>query len=234
MNLSEQSSLWRESEDDPGASPPSLSKVAYCRIKRRILELELRPGSSLTEITLMNAEGMSRTPIRQALQLLEQEGFVFLAPGKGWFIKDISLRDLQEIFVVREALEGMAARLAAESISDESLSELSVYMEKIRKNGECSRLEADPGDIIHQKIIDAIDNKQMRRAISLNGDHLRRFHLMSIRLPGRSLQSYEEHLEILRALSERHGEKSEAAMRTHIRSSKQSLFDAIASGKVAW
>ncbi|MDF2500134.1 MAG: transcriptional regulator, GntR family protein [Anaerosporomusa subterranea] len=223
------------SEVVSSAGKTSLSDLAHNTLKNMLLNLEIRPGSPITEIQLMETLGMSRTPIRQALHRLEQEGFVNLTPRKGWFVADISLRDIQEIFVVREALEGIAARLAAESITDDVLRELNEYMVKVSSAAAPDEQEAvDPGDILHDQIFAAVDNKQMNRVLGLYGDHLRRFHIMAIRLPGRALLSYQEHCEILQALTKRDGEGAEQAMRNHIRSSKRSLFEAIVNERVVW
>lgn len=223
------------SEVVSGSKKISLSDVAHGQLKNMLLDLTIRPGSPITELQLMETLGMSRTPIRQALHRLQQEGFVILAPRKGWFVADVSLRDIQEIFVVREALEGIAARLAAEAITNDVLRELNDYMKQISFATSVDDREAvDPGDILHDKIFESVDNKQMNRVLSLYGDHLRRFHIMAIRLPGRARLSYQEHCEILHALMERNGEQAEQAMRNHIRSSKRSLFEAIANERVAW
>ncbi|WP_371371130.1 GntR family transcriptional regulator [Sporomusa aerivorans] len=206
----------------------SLSDIAYSQIKNMLLEFELHPGSAVTEIMFMQKFGISRTPVRQALQRLEQEGFMRLTPRKGWFVAGVSLRDIQEIFVVREALEGIAARLAAELLPQEVLDGLNLYMEKISSQEQTKDIdEVDPGDILHEKIFEAVNNQQMNRVLRLYNDQLRRFHIMASKLPGRALLSYKEHYEILRALTERNGEKAEKAMREHINSSKRSILDAV-------
>jgi len=206
----------------------TLSDIAYSQIKNMLLEFELHPGSAVTEIMFMQKFGISRTPVRQALQRLEQEGFMRLTPHKGWFVAGVSLRDIQEIFVVREALEGIAARLAAELLSPEVLSELNIYMQKISNQDQAKDVDAiDPGDILHEKIFAAVNNQQMNRVLKLYDDQLRRFHIMACKLPGRALLSYKEHYKILEALTERNGEKAEKAMREHIHSSKQSILEAV-------
>lgn len=210
------------------AARQSLSDIAHEKIKNMLLGLELRPGSAITEIQLMENLGMSRTPVRQALQRLDQEGFVRLLPRKGWFVAGVSLRDIQEIFVIREALEGIAARLATELMTDERLRELNEYMAGVATQDQAEgQKNIDPGDILHQRIFEAVNNEQMNRVLGLYDEQLRRFHIMACRLPGRTLLSYQEHYGILRALTERNGEKAEQAMREHIRSSKRSIMDGV-------
>uniref|UniRef100_A0A8R2D7D9 HTH gntR-type domain-containing protein n=2 Tax=cellular organisms TaxID=131567 RepID=A0A8R2D7D9_ACYPI len=113
--------------ESPGYKP-SLSEIAYRRIKEMILSLTLAPGSSLTEMGLIDQLGMSRTPIREALYRLQQERFVELTPRKGWFVSEIKLQDIQQLFVIREALEGIATRQATQRTPDH---ELAVMADKL-------------------------------------------------------------------------------------------------------
>lgn len=217
-----------------GLGKVSLGEIAYRKLKELVLQLALRPGQPITETDLIETLGMSRTPIRQALNRLEQEGFVSLIPRTGWFVTEISLRDIHEIFIVREALEGMAARLAAETMSAQALEELNDYMGALAAGGAARESEMDPGDRIHDMILAAANNQRIAGVLQLYGDHLRRFHYVAIQLPGRVALSHEEHQQILAALNERDGEAAEAVMRRHIQSSRRSLFDSIAEGRVNW
>jgi DNA-binding GntR family transcriptional regulator len=149
-------------------------------------------------------------------------------PHKGWFVAGVSLRDIQEIFVIREALEGIAARLASELMTDKCLQELNKYMAGVASQEQIKeQANIDPGDILHQRIFEAVNNQQMNRVLSLYDDQLKRFHIMASQLPGRALMSYREHYEILRAMTERDGEKAEQIMREHIRSSRRSILEAV-------
>ncbi len=214
-----------------GNSKASLSEIAYSKLKSLILHLTLRPGDPITELDLIETLGMSRTPVRQALNRLAQEGFVSLLPRKGWYVTEISLRDIHEIFIVREALEGMAARVATEIVTDAALTELNQYMAAIEID---EKNEADPGDKIHDKILAIANNQRISGVLQLYEDHLKRFHYVALRLPGRITQSYKEHQEVVGAMNDRNSDLAEAAMRKHIQSSRKSLFDSIAAGRVVW
>lgn len=211
----------------------SLSDIAYSKLKDMILNLEFQPGDPITEFQVLASLGMSRTPIRQALHRLDQEGFVNLIPRKGWFVVGISLADIQEVFVIREALEGIAARQAAEIISDDTLQSLNNYMQEAGENTGSDMEHFEPGDKIHNVIFDIVKNQRMNRVISLYKDHLQRLHNLAIRIPGRAQQSYQEHLAILEALNLHDGDLAERRMREHIQSSKKSVFGAIVDGRVS-
>lgn len=215
------------SEDEINSS--ALGEIAYQKLKSLIVDLTLKPGEPLTELELIGSLRMSRTPIRQALHRLEQEGFVSLLPRKGWFINEISLRDIHEIFVVREALEGMAARIAAENITQGTLLDLNIYMQAI--SPDC---KPDPGDELHSRILSVANNHRIKSVLTLYESHLQRFHQLTLRLPGRVVQSYQEHLDIVAAINVQNGDAAEAAMRKHIQSSRKSLFDTIAEGRISW
>jgi DNA-binding GntR family transcriptional regulator len=92
----------------------SLRQRAYERIKKKIVSLELSPGSVIDEAVLQAELDLGRTPIREALQRLSLEKLVVIVPRRGMFVADIGVMDLQRLFEVRVVLECMAARLAAQ------------------------------------------------------------------------------------------------------------------------
>lgn len=211
----------------------SLSVVAYDEIKTLILNLTLKPGSSLTEMWLIDRLQMSRTPIREALYRLQQEHFVELAPRKGWFVSEIKLRDIQELYVIREALEGISARHAASRISDEELQKMESYLDSLEtllQNDE--EAVDDPGDSIHSLIFRFSGNELINEVMSIHLERLQMFHLITSSLPGRKFQSWREHREIFFALKARDGNLAEEVMRKHIRSSLDSLLQSLIENKV--
>ncbi|WP_435945338.1 GntR family transcriptional regulator [Dryocola sp. BD586] len=211
----------------------SLSLVAYDEIKSMILNLTLKPGSSLTEMWLIDRLQMSRTPIREALYRLQQEHFVELAPRKGWFVSEIKLRDIQELFVIREALEGISARHAAVRISDEELQKMENYLDSLESLlEENEEAVDDPGDSIHSLIFRFSSNALINEVMSIHLERLQMFHLITSSLPGRKYQSWREHKEIFFALKARDGELAEELMRKHIRSSLDSLLQSLIENKV--
>ncbi|WP_158784605.1 GntR family transcriptional regulator [Pantoea sp. BAV 3049] len=206
----------------------SLSFIAYERIKEMILNMEIAPGSSLTEMGLIEQLAMSRTPVREALYRLQQESFVELAPRKGWFVAEIKLRDIQELFLIREALEGIATRNATHRLSEEQLQQMQHYLASIETSLLADEAAvSDPGDSLHEMIFTCIDNHYINTIMTNYIDRLRQFHIIASRLPGRKLQSYYEHREVLLALMARDENRAEEAMRQHIRSSMNSILDCI-------
>lgn len=206
----------------------SLSFVAYEKIKAMILDMELAPGSSLTEMGLIEKLSMSRTPIREALYRLQQERFVELAPRKGWFVSQIRLRDIQELFEIREALEGISARNATHRIPQEKLQAMAIFLDSLEQaliDNEAA--VSDPGDSLHDLIFAYANNHFINNMMTVYLDRLRLFHVLASSLPGRKRQSWREHRDVLNALLARDEDLAEQTMRHHIRSSRQSLLESI-------
>lgn len=211
----------------------SLSLVAYDEIKTMILNLTLKPGASITEMWLIERLQMSRTPIREALYRLQQEHFVELAPRKGWFVSELKLRDIQELYVIREALEGISARHAAARISEDELTSMERHLDSLENLLEADEQAVDdPGDSIHTLIFRFSGNALINEVMSIHLERLKMFHLITSSLPGRKLQSWREHREIFYALKARDSDRAEAAMRQHIRSSLDSLLQSLIENKV--
>jgi DNA-binding GntR family transcriptional regulator len=106
----------------------SLARRAYEALKQDILSCVLAPGSQIFEGELAVRYGTSKTPVREALNLLQQEGLVQVLPRRGYLVAPVTLRDVQEVFQLRLLLETAAAELAAEHITEEALRELNALV----------------------------------------------------------------------------------------------------------
>lgn len=140
--------------------PGSLRHRAYESIKQRIVGLELRPGQRLVERDLATDLEVSRIPLREALRVLAAEGLVLLVPGKGALVAPFSPADVNDLFDVREALESLAARLAAANATPDALRPLKDLLAEARS----ATRAADPQRIatanaaFHAEIIELAGN----------------------------------------------------------------------------
>jgi DNA-binding GntR family transcriptional regulator len=100
-------------------APPSLAERVYLDLREEIIGVRLAPGALLREDELMQRLGVGRTPVREAIQRLQRDGFVTVIPRRGTLVSDISITDLAAIYEVRKHLESWASRLAAERATDE-------------------------------------------------------------------------------------------------------------------
>ena len=130
----------------------SLRVKIYNRLKNAILNGVYKPGESLIEMRLAKELGVSRTPIREAIRQLELEGLVSSIPNKGVVVEGVSAQDIEDIYTIRKMIEGLAAKWAAEKISDEAegIKDVLDLMEFSRKRNveKLSELDSRFHDII--------------------------------------------------------------------------------------
>jgi DNA-binding GntR family transcriptional regulator len=183
--------------------------VAYEAIKARILEGGLQPGEALSESEWAETIGISRTPVREAIQLLAQEGLVEVFPKRGTLVARLSVRDVRESFELRQAIEGFSAKLAAERRTDEQIAAMRAALAAPREDGY------DTGVDFHALLVQAANNLYLEREfISVGG----RIELAS-RLASNATGHYASdstHEVILAAIESGDGEGAEAAMRRHL------------------
>jgi GntR family transcriptional regulator, rspAB operon transcriptional repressor len=193
----------------------------YEELKAAIVDLRLAPGSPLREATLAEQLGVSKTPIREAITRLEQEGLVETMSFKGAVVTGYSRQDLIEIYELRELLETAAVRLAAESMDDEGrarLERLSEESQKLKlKKGSAPRLAA----LISQfddVLFEQVQNSRIRTLIENLRAHLTRIGHLTEGIPGRIDASVDQHERIVQAIAAHDPETAEKHLRDHIRS----------------
>ncbi len=197
--------------------PPAIQEV-YEKIKQEILDGAYIQGEPLPEVFLQEKYGIKRTRVRQIIQMLASEGLVEKIPNRGAFIKPITLEDLQEVFEMREALEGMAARLAAMRRKNEELERLIGMFKKYKGSTATKFLrEKDAlGEQLHKFILDSCGNKRIastREFLRMQTERVWRMGHSSLE---RINKSYLAHTEILEALRKQDGDLAEARMREHV------------------
>ncbi len=204
----------------PLESTASLKTAAYVALKRAIAEMDIYDQSQevrLDERQLCDALGVSRTPIREALALLEQEGFVRSQPRRGIFIVRKTRAEIIETIVVWAALEGMAARMAAERASDEAIRDIAATFDDIPPESLNERLDeySDANVRFHQAIIRASGCTLIGELVENIVVHMRGVRKVAMRHDGRAEQSLAEHREIIQALQNRDGDRAEKLVREH-------------------
>lgn len=192
----------------------------YEEVRQAIIELRLKPGEPLREATMAEQLGVSKTPVREALARLEQEGLVETTSFKGAVVSGYSREDLQEIYELRELLEGAAARAAATSASDDTLTRLAALVAESRglhAKEDLEGLAALLGafDLV---IYEQVANERIRALIENLKAHLARIGRLTEEIPGRVKASVEEHAAIVEAIAARDADEAERSMRIHIRS----------------
>lgn len=181
----------------------TMQKIVYGTIKERILKGQYSPGQRLIANDLATELGVSRMPIREALQRLEAAtGLVTLTPHKGAIVNETSEEDLVEVFLIRTVLEGLAARLACPNMKSSQIDKLVGINHKLSKLGH----KGDEEDFLelnlefHSHIWNAANSPRLIGMLRLLYDASRSYRYISIKLPGRLEEIVQEHEEIIAAL----------------------------------
>ncbi len=198
----------------------SLRTLAYDAIKKAITEMDIYGHPQeirLDERQLSQELGVSRTPIREALTLLEQEGFVRSVPRRGLFVVRKSKREIIDMILVWAALESMAARLAAERASDDDLERLRHAFDEFQteKPEEHPEEYSQANIKFHQTIIRLGGCRLIGEMTENLFIHMRAIRAVSMRQQDRARRSIEEHMGIIAALEARDADRAGRLVREH-------------------
>lgn len=206
-----------------------LREIVFESLREAIIGGVLKPGERMMEVQLAEEMGVSRTPVREAIRKLELEGFVIMVPRKGAYVAGISSKDVSEVFEIRAALEGLAASLAAERITDVEKEELErvlvVKAASVQANDFASLIEKDTE--FHEMIYRASRNERLMQIISNLREQINRFRMVSLAFPGRGKEALEEHKKIAEAIAERDYVLAQALAQEHISNAENALLEAM-------
>ncbi len=201
------------------------SKV-YELLKERIVKNDLKPQEYLNEQLIAKDLGVSKTPVREALQKLEHERLVVIIPNKGTFVANVTIDRIRELFEIREILECAAARLAAGLPSRGQFeSVLQTHPSFTISDGGELRHQLLSGYQIHTRIVEAVENSYLTDYYQNILAHIVQVRVFFIRRLGmkRLHETVEEHRTILKAIVDGDAEKAETAMRDHLRRSLMNI-----------
>ncbi|MFB4325688.1 GntR family transcriptional regulator, partial [Priestia sp. BR_2] len=153
-----------------------LPQRAYLAIRHAIRHLKLEPGQTVLEREMAEILGMSRTPVRESLVRLETEGWVRLIPRRGFIVAPLVADDLQQIYEVVEALDGVSGYLATPKVTDTELNHLEQLIQEQEKALELDNLLAwtELDDQFHDFIVDSAENQRLRGIVDSQSDQLYR------------------------------------------------------------
>lgn len=206
----------------------TLSDGAFERIQNAIVKGDIAPGTRLSEQYLCNTFGIGRGPLREAIRRLEGRRLVVRIPHAGVRVASLSYEELIELYYVREALEGMACRLAAHNMTDEQIQGLREVLVTHEKHAGLQTNESyyhQEGDLdIHYLIIQGSGNSTLSDMLCGDLYHLlRMYRYRYSTAPKRPQQAFAEHHRIIQAIAERDGELAEMLMRRHISASRRNI-----------
>lgn len=198
---------------------------AYDFVKGKILTLAYRPGQYINDSQVAQEIGISRTPVREAFHRLENEGLLFNEVRKGWRVYSLTLDDIEEIFDIKEMVEGMIARKAAECDDDTLRAELRAAMEEmqlaVQHQDSEAWLQADFK--LHDTLFAMVKNSRAERIVANLNDQWHRVRIGFAALQGRMEKSTGEHVLFVESILVGDGELAEKQMRAHLNQVRQEL-----------
>ncbi|MBP2662201.1 MAG: rspR 3 [Firmicutes bacterium] len=203
-----------------------LREVVAETLREAIVNGTLNPGERLMEIQLAEELGVSRTPVREAIRKLELEGFVIMIPRRGTYVADLSIKDINEVFEIRTALDILAAGLAVERITEDELEQLERLLVEIGKLIEGDDIDkiVEVDSQFHDVLYKASRNDRLVGIINNLREQITRFRSISIQYPGRMKVSIEEHRQLVEAIADRNTELAQQIAREHMENSEQTLL----------
>lgn len=195
-----------------------LRDVVFHTLREAILKGELRPGERLMELQLASKLGVSRTPIREAIRMLEQEGLAVTIPRKGAEVAKMTEKDMKDVLQVREALDELAANIACERITKEELDELISAMHEFEASTRTKDLKkiAETDVKFHDVIYHATDNPKLVNMLNNLREQMYRYRVEYLKDEKNYPILLKEHKEIVEGLKTKNKEQIADAMRQHV------------------
>jgi DNA-binding GntR family transcriptional regulator len=204
----------------PIGNSASLRDQAYAMLRQAIADADIYASNEeirLDERALSESLGVSRTPVREAMTLLEQEGFLRMVPRRGIYIVRKSKREIVEMIQMWAALESMAARLATQHATDEEIARLRHMFDQFRDSTPAEHIAeySDANIAFHQAIVELSKSQIILDTIKNIFIHVRAIRRMTISQSDRASRSIADHLRIIEALEKRDTELAERLVRDH-------------------
>jgi DNA-binding GntR family transcriptional regulator len=224
--------------DKGGVTPLTRRRLvddATQSLREAILGGRLPAGARLRQTVLADRLGISRTPIREALTRLQQEGLIELLPRAGVRVTLLDADEAVELYDLREVLDGLAARLAAGRADQAALGRIGKALQRMAQCVE----RRDPGPwfrshvAFHEEIVRAAANRALARLSSVVRLSIRHFHPLLLRTAHRLEDAYREHRAIFEAVAARDAEAAERLARAHIASAKEIVLKTMTRGAAA-
>lgn len=201
----------------------SLTSMIFEKIREDILIGKYTSGEKIVEAKLAEEFGVSRTPVREALKQLELDGLVDNIPNRGVIVKGISNQDVEDIYTIRIAIEGIAVKWAIERMDDndlQKLKEIFELMEFYTFKKDIDKI-AELNTKFHETIYNATKSRYMEHVLKDFQYFMKTTRYKSLRSPGRIESTLEEHREVLEAFTAKDKEKAAKAILKHVNNSRE-------------
>ncbi len=203
-----------------------LRDVVFKTLRQGILTGELKPGERLMEIHLANKLGVSRTPIREAIRMLELEGLVTMIPRRGAEVAQITVKALKDVLEVRKALDALAAELACERITEEeiqALKEACDLFEQVTRTKDATKIAR--ADVkLHDIIVKATGNQRLSQMVNNLAEQMYRYRFEHIKDATQHERLIGEHRRIYESIVARDKGKASLAVKEHIDNQEKAIM----------
>ncbi|HTO47769.1 MAG TPA: GntR family transcriptional regulator [Burkholderiales bacterium] len=195
----------------------SLAGSVYAAVRNDLYDFRLGPGQRFSENELAARLGVSRTPVREALYRLRDEGYIDVASKSGWTVRPFEFETFEHLYEVRAVLEISALKRLCEMVPAPPLDELKEvwlvpHTERVADGREVGRLD----EAFHQTLVIAAGNPELARIHRDITDRIRLVRRLEFTVPDRIAKTYAEHAQILRAILRRKLDQATMLLRTHI------------------
>ena len=192
-----------------------LNSIAYDYVREKIMNHEFYAGMPLVESALAEPLGISRTPVREALKRLEEEGLVYSIPDRGTFVAHFTMRDVAEIIELRTLFETAALKSCIESVTDDDIRECREIIGSISENDDLQELRKKEQSL-HDLIIKYCKNKRLLEFLELVKLQQERLRWMALLTPRRINRFKKGHMELLDLIEKRDYKKTARALTKHL------------------
>ncbi|PWH84421.1 hypothetical protein DIS18_07785 [Algibacter marinivivus] len=201
----------------------NISQPIYLKLKEMILNGELKQGEKIVQEKIAESLGVSRTPLMKALLALENEYLVESIPRRGMYVKALNKKEIVDIYICREALEGMAARLLALSKDDKIIKQLEdCFTSFLNKEKINIKAYSKADEKFHSLLIKLTGNSPLDKIYFFGKIHDKVIGHGLVRPPEETLQ---EHFKIIKAIASGNANEAENLARLHIKKSRELLFN---------
>ena len=215
--------------DPSGSHPRSRADFVYESLRDAISDGRIAGGERVREEEVARNLGVSRTPVREALQRLQQRGILVLGPGRGLVVAQLGHEQVVELYAMREILEGSAARFAAMNASPAEIATLYQLQEELRTAAGDDMLHITLNRRFHQAIYEAAHNRYLMQTLESLNDSFALLRSSTFRLPHRQRNSDDERHRIIAAIEKRDPDLAEKEAREHILQSQRTRFESTAT-----
>ena len=215
--------------DPSGSRPRSRADFVYESLRDAISDGRIAGGERVREEEVARNLGVSRTPVREALQRLQQRGILVLGPGRGLVVAQLGHEQVVELYAMREILEGSAARFAARTPRRAEIATLYQLQEELRTAEGDDMLHITLNRRFHQAIYEAAHNRYLMQTLESLHDSFALLRSSTFRLPHRRRNSDEERHRIIAAIEKRDPDLAEKEAREHILQAQRTRFESTAA-----